>query len=73
MTPPTGLTLCRSDMGDGGWSLHPADVTDGEIAAGIADLLSCGEAEWEEQAQRWSRPDAGDYEQALLALAGVTR
>jgi len=39
------LILCRSDAGDGGWSLHPPGTTDEAIASGDAHILASGEAE----------------------------
>ena len=60
------LVLCRSDAGDGGWSLHPGDTTDEMIAAGNARILASGDSEWD--GARWNRPDIGDYGDAILAL-----
>jgi hypothetical protein len=60
------LVLCRSDHGDGGWSLHPADTTDDAIANGDAPILASGPAEWIDG--EWSRPNAADYAAAAAAL-----
>ena len=38
------LVLVRSDLGDGGWSLHPAGTTDEQIAEGEAIILASGTA-----------------------------
>ena len=40
MTAP--LVLCRSDAGDGGWSLHAPGSTDEDIATGEAPSLTSG-------------------------------
>lgn len=63
------LVLCRSDRGDGGWSLHAPGSTDEAIASGDAPPLVSGEAEWDDEAGDWNRPDEDDYRQALIALA----
>ena len=39
------LILCRSDAGDGGWSLHPHGTTDEAIASGDARILASGSQE----------------------------
>jgi hypothetical protein len=62
------LVLCRSDTGDGGWSLHAPGSTDEQIASGDAPYLVSGEAEQVDG--EWSRPDAQDYRQALTTLVG---
>lgn len=39
------LILTRSDAGDGGWSLHPPDTTDEQIATGeVLPLLTGDDA-----------------------------
>lgn len=53
------LVLCRSDAGDGGWSLHPPGTTDEAIASGDARILASGEAE--RVGDGWNRPNAADY------------
>ena len=58
------LILCRSDRGDGGWSLHAPGATDEEIACGDAPAILTGEALWEDG--RWSRPNQTDYTRAWL-------
>jgi len=50
------LTICRSDLGDGGWSLHRGDED---------DVLASGEAEQTDDG--WSRPNADDYRAAIDA------
>ena len=56
------LGLCRSDCGDGGWSLHPAGATDEQIASGDAPVLVSGTAQWVDG--DWDRPNAQDYASA---------
>jgi hypothetical protein len=56
------LVLCRSDCGDGGWSLHPAGSTDEQIASGDAPVLVSGTAQWADG--DWDRPNAQDYASA---------
>ena len=56
------LVLCRSDCGDGGWSLHPAGSTDEQIASGDAPVLVSGAAQWVDG--DWDRPNAQDYASA---------
>lgn len=54
------LVLCRSDRGDGGWSLHAPGSTDDEIATGDAPyLVSGGDGE----------PTEADYLAAAEKLA----
>jgi hypothetical protein len=68
MTPTANdLVLCRSDMGDGGWSLHAPDSTDEAIACGEACYLTSGEAKMQDG--KWTRPDPSDYGRALRILA----
>ncbi len=63
------LELVRSDMGDGGWSMH---VVGDEDDTPVLD----GPSQWSED-EGWLRPDADDYdvaEQLVAAgwLAGAT-
>ena len=56
-----GLELCRSDQGDGGWSLHPS-THDAEhdlyvLASGEAKLVN----------DDWDRPNQEDYDRAHSA------
>lgn len=62
------LVLCRSDTGDGGWSLHAPGATDEAIASGDAMPLTNGNAEWLAGSKDWSRPDQRDYSLALMIL-----
>ena len=62
----TAMILVRSDHGDGGWSLHPAGVTDDAIAEGDALTLADGPAE--HVGGGWDRPNAADYIAAETAL-----
>lgn len=55
------FVLCRSDQGDGGWSLHAPGSTDEDIATGDAPALVDGTAKWDDEADDWSRPDEADY------------
>ena len=61
-----GLVLCRSDAGDGGWSLHAPESTDESIASGEAPWLISGPAVWKDD--RWSRPTQSDYDMAQAQL-----
>lgn len=63
MPTPTDLTLCRSDTGDGGWSLHAPGATDREIGEGNAPVLLDGTAELVDG--DWNRPNAADYAEAF--------
>ncbi len=60
------LQVVRSDWGDGGWSLHPAEATDEAIAEGAAPTLLTGDAVW--IGDDWSRPNTADYVRALQRL-----
>lgn len=64
------LVLCRSDAGDGGWSLHAPGTTDEDIASGEAPYLASGTATWDDELGAWSRPDANDFTAANAKLAG---
>lgn len=63
------LVLCRSDMGDGGWSLHAPGATDEQIAEGEALPLLDGPAEWDDAVGDWDRPNDADYAAAIKRLA----
>jgi hypothetical protein len=60
------LVLCRSDEGDGGWSLHAPGSTNNIIATGNAPYLMSGPAT--ETKNGWDRPNAADYRAALAEL-----
>jgi hypothetical protein len=62
------LALCRSDAGDGGWSLHAPGSTDEQIASGEASAILSGESAKGENGE-WLRPNEGDYENAAWLLA----
>lgn len=47
-----GFELCRSDTGDGGWSLH---------RPGEFDPIISGPAKWDATTQDWDRPHSTDY------------
>lgn len=53
------LVLCRSDAGDGGWSLHPPGTTDASLADGSARTLADGNAERCADGE-WNRPNMDD-------------
>ena len=63
------LILCRSDGGDGGWSLHPAGSTDEQIASGDAPVLVSGPAQWDDDEGYWDRPNAQDYAEAVTSAS----
>ena len=63
------LILCRSHMGDGGWSLHAPGSTDEDIANGDAPPLVTGTSR--KRAGVWLRPNARDYADALRILAAA--
>lgn len=65
------FVLCRSDTGDGGWSLHAPGSTDEEIGSGDAPYLVSGPAGWDEEKGDWSRPDEADYRAAAEAYEPV--
>ncbi len=67
--PTAPLVLCRSDAGDGGWSLHAPGSTDEQIANGEAPALLDGDAEWDGDADEWSAPTADDYAEARLRMS----
>jgi len=60
------LVLCRSDQSDGGWSLHPENSTDEQIAMGDAEVLASGPAQWDARLNAWDRPNAMDYYLATM-------
>ena len=62
------LVLCRSDEGDGGWSLHAPGSSDKDIATGAAPYLVDGTSDLDIYGL-WSRPDAYDYRAAWGMLA----
>ena len=57
MSRKSPLILTRSDAGDGGWSLHPPDTTDEQIATGeVLPLLTGDDADGptsEDYAEAW--------------------
>lgn len=59
------LILCRSDQGDGGWSLHTPGTTDEQIAEGY-EILASGDAEMVDG--EWNRPNVEDYTTASEKL-----
>lgn len=70
------LILCRSDAGDGGWSLHPPGTTDEAIANGDARILASGEAEMAPGTRVDADDDSGiimdpDFADAPASAAGM--
>lgn len=63
----SAFVLCRSDRGDGGWSLHAPDSTDEQIASGDSLALVTGESETVNG--EWIRPNESDYRAAVERLA----
>ena len=62
------LCLLRSDAGDGGWSLHTAEqIADADANDEAPEVLCSGPAEWDTEADDWSRPNAADIAEALDA------
>ncbi len=61
--PENAIILCRSDAGDGGWSLHRPGTTNEQIANGEGILLT-GTATWDDAADHWDAPTLEDYEEA---------
>lgn len=51
------LVLCRSDDGQGGWSLHAPGSTDEQIASGDAPYLLTGD--------NWGGPTIADRDRAF--------
>ena len=64
------LILARSDMGDGGWSLHAPGATDEDIAEGVAPALASGTATRDADGE-WDAPTEDDYAEAIRAYRYV--
>jgi hypothetical protein len=62
------LILCRSDTGDGGWSLHAPWATDEQIATGEELYLTNGPAERTPDGD-WDRPNQADRRAAMNILS----
>jgi hypothetical protein len=72
MEPEHEMVLVRSDMGDGGWSLHAPGSTDEQISEGHAPPLTCGPSDMnptDDPDDLWDRPNRADYVDAMRALA----
>lgn len=67
------IEMVRSDMGDGGWSLHPAGYCDEDYADGHVPLLASGEATRDHETGDWDRPNSEDYAAAEEALAKLEK
>lgn len=65
---PEELILCRSDRGDGWWSLYAPWATDAEIASGKERYLVAGPGE-PDQNGKWTRPNRLDYERAIKTFS----
>ncbi len=65
----TNFVLCRSDHGDGGWSLHAPGATDEAIACGDAPPIISGPSEWDKG--DWDRPNAADYAECQRRFGAV--
>jgi hypothetical protein len=63
-----GLILCRSDQGDGGWSLHVLGTSDEDIAEGKGLILS-GRSDKDIRLNTWGRPNERDFQRAAKILA----
>lgn len=68
------IQLVRSDLGDGGWSLHGrrADIDDEEDPAGAWPILLSGESEVGPDGE-WARPNAVDWQRARDRLLELRR
>ena len=64
------MILCRSDRGDGGWSLHAPDATDEDIAEGVSRPLASGGAARDADGE-WDAPTEADYAAAYAAYRGA--
>jgi hypothetical protein len=64
------LVVCRSDHGDGGWSIHAPGATSEQIADGTAPPLLTGTAR--RASGLWNRPSARDFRKARALLAPAT-
>lgn len=65
----TEFVLVRSTTGDGGWSLHtPEQIADADAHDDVPVVLLSGTAEWSNEADAWSRPNAADYTAAREVL-----
>ena|SRR5579864_5245303 len=64
----TNYVLCRSDTGNGDWSLHAPRSIDAQIANGDAPPLVSGPSELDED-DEWDRPDTRDYAAADVKSA----
>jgi hypothetical protein len=68
------LELVRSDMGDGGWSIHVrrTDVDEATDPIGAWPIvLSDGDGAWDETEREWARPNAGDWAEARRRAADL--
>ena len=67
------LELVRSDMGDGGWSLHAhrTDIDEQEDPVAAWPILLSGESEADEDGD-WIRPTEEDYDEAQRIAEGLS-
>jgi hypothetical protein len=61
-----GLEMRRSIDGDGGWSLHPPDTRDDEIASGEVPPILSGPGHYDPHVDKWDGPIQLDYDWAGL-------
>ena len=69
MSQGSNFVMCRSDAGDGGWSLHPPGASDQEIGGGDAPAIVSGPSDWDDQIEAWARPNTDDYDAAIRGWA----
>lgn len=63
------LCLLRSDVGDGGWSLHTTDqIADSDASGEPPEVLLSGPAQWDEASEDWSRPNTEDVAAAMAKI-----
>lgn len=67
------LEMVRSDMGDGGWSLHAhrTDIDESEDSVAAWPIVASGEATWLDDDGDWDRPNESDYAAALEAARAL--
>jgi hypothetical protein len=70
------LELVRSDLGDGGWSIHVrrTDVDEHEDPVGAWPIVGSGEGgRWLERNREWARPNKKDWALARSAARRLAR
>jgi hypothetical protein len=68
------LELVRSDMGDGGWSLHVhrTDIDESDDPVGAYPIVASGESPCDASGE-WMRPNAADYAAARDSACKLAR